>query len=660
MKNYRELSDKEIATLVVYGCSAENWKNVKVAENFTPNFVSNVHFSGNIVLGAFEKTYELPGGFKKHSGLFNCCLHNCSIGDNVYIDKVNNYIANYDIGNDTYIENTDLILVDRETAFGNGTIVTVMNEGGGREVPIFNNLSASLAYILTLYKYRPALIESIKKMIHAYVLEQKSYRGRIGSNVEIINCGTIKNVCIGDNATIRGTTKLENGSVNSNEKSPTTIGAGVQCEDFIISSGASVIEASLVSKCFIGQGCILAKQYSAIDSLFFANSQGMHGEATAVFAGPYTISHHKSTLLIAGMFSFFNAGSGTNQSNHNYKLGPLHQGLAERGVKTGSDSYLLFPARIGAFTLVAGRHTKHSDISNLPFSYLIERDGESYIMPAANLVSVGTVRDVRKWEVRDMRKDNNKLDIINFNLFTPYIIQKVIKGIEILEKLKQGKENTEVYAYQGCKINRLSLTKGIELYKSALYIFFGERLLDKLSNENYKNIDVIKTALTPKTNEGIGEWVDLSGLIAPKSEVEKLLSEIEQEDISLNQIQEKFNFIHSQYRVYEWAWVINKLPIYCDKQLEKLTIEDIVTLIEHYKESVLKLNKLVREDAQTEFGAKFKVSYGIDGSEEEKELDFKAVRNDFESHPFVVEITKEAESQISFADDVLKKLKKIR
>ena len=75
-----------------------------------------------------------------------------------------------------------------------------------------------------------------------------------------------------------------------------------------------------------------------------------NGEACAIFAGPFTVSMHKSSLLIAGMYSFLNAGSGSNQSNHMYKLGPIHQGIVERGSKTTSDSYILWPARVGAFS----------------------------------------------------------------------------------------------------------------------------------------------------------------------------------------------------------------------------------------------------------------------------------------------------------------------
>ena len=96
------------------------------------------------------------------------------------------------------------------------------------------------------------------------------------------------------------------------------------------------------------------------------------------------------------MFSFMNAGSGSNQSNHMYRLGPNHQGVLERGSKTTSDSYILWPAKIGAFTLVKGRHSSNPDTSKLPFSYLIEKENIPLIMPAANIKSFGTTKDSEK------------------------------------------------------------------------------------------------------------------------------------------------------------------------------------------------------------------------------------------------------------------------
>lgn len=639
MSTYRELTEKEIATMVVYGCSAENWKNIEVAENFKPDFVANVHFSGNIKLGRFEKIFELPGGFKKHSGIYNCSLHNCVIGDDVYIDKIHNYIANYEIGNGSYIENTNQILVDRESTFGNGIKVPVMNETGGREIPIYNQLSAPLAYILTLYRHRPQMIENLQKSIDEYAETYKSSVGQIGKNVTIINCGRIKNTKIGDFASIKGASNLNNGTINSNEKAPVLIGSGVKCNDFIISSGVSISDSTLISKCFVGQGCIMDKHYSALDSLFFSNCQGMHGEATAIFAGPYTVTHHKSTLLIAGMYSFLNAGSGSNQSNHMYKLGPIHQGIIERGSKTTSDSYLLWPSKVGAFTLVMGRHISHSDTTDLPFSYLIENATESYLVPAVNLRSVGTIRDAQKWPKRDNRTDNVKLDPINFNLLSPYTIQKMMKGMDVLQNLKKiSGETTELYTYQNCKIKSSSLNKGIELYKIGVFKFLGNSLISKIQKVNPTDFDALKKALDGRDEKGLGDWIDLAGLIAPKAEVEKLLNDIETAQMSLSEIQRRLEEMHQHYYEYEWIWAQNKLEQYWEKSIKEIDKDDIVSLIELWKKSVVKLDELIYDDAKKEFNLSSKIGFGVDGDEEQKHKDFESVRGTFEQNPFVKEV----------------------
>lgn len=659
MTNYRSLTEKEIATLTVYGCSAESWQNVFVAEDFSPAFVSNVHFSGNVHLGTFSKTFELPGGLKKHAGLNNCILHNCIIGNDVYIDKIDNYIANYSIGNGSYIENVNLILVDGVSSFGNGVKVPVMNEGGGREIPIFDFLSAPLAYILTLYRHRPELIQNLQKRIDNYATAQQSSTGSIGANVRIVNCGSIKNVRIGDYALIEGASLLENGSVNSNAEAPVVIGSGVKCKDFILSSGVSVTDSTLISKCFIGQGCIMAKHYSALDSLFFSNCQGMHGEATAIFAGPYTVSHHKSTLLIAGMFSFLNAGSGSNQSNHMYKLGPIHQGICERGSKTTSDSYLLWPAKIGAFTLVMGRHYKHSDTSDLPFSYLIENATESYLVPGINLRSVGTIRDAQKWPKRDNRKDSQKLDPINFNLLSPYTIQKMIRGVEVLKNLQKiSGETTEVYNLQNCHIRNSSVRNGIELYNIAINKFLGNSLISRLREKEFKNIDEVRAQLKPQTHKGSGEWVDLSGLIAPKNACEELLNSIEQNTLTLDEIQKSFNDIHKEYYNYEWTWAKEKLEERWGKSIDEVTYEDIISMVEIWKESVVKLDKLIYDDAKKEFNLNSKTGFGVDGDEARKDQDFESVRGSFENNPFVLEVLNHIKKKTDLGNELINRLKK--
>lgn len=659
--NYRSLTAQEIAQLESQGCSALNWADVEVANAFDARYVHNTRFSGHNQLGVFGKEIELPGGLKIHSGIYNATLHNCEIGNDAHLYNIHNYIANYHIGDNTCIENVNAILVDGKSTFGNGVRVPVMNEGGGREIPIFNELSASLAYILTLYRHRPKMIHELEQMIDAYAEAQASDHGYIGDHVRILNCGSIKNVRVGDYAELVGVSRLKNGTVNSNEYAPVRLGSGVKCSDFIIASGVEIGDSTLVDKCFVGQGCIFDKHYSAGESLFFSNCQGMHGEACAIFAGPYTVTHHKSTLLIAGMFSFMNAGSGSNQSNHMYKLGPIHQGMAERGSKTTSDSYLLWPSKIGAFSLVMGRHTHHADTSELPFSYLIENQSESYLVPGANLRTVGTIRDAQKWPKRDNRKDPHKLDQINFNLLSPYTVQKMWRGREVLNELQAlSGENTEVYGYRNCKIRNSSLQHGRELYTIGIQKFLGNSLISRLEQTEWYNLNELRAALKPDSEIGIGPWVDLAGLIAPRSEVKRLLDDIEKGALSLEAIQERLIEMHANYYSYEWTWALEKLEQVWGCKVSEVSLEKVRKTVEEWKEAVVKLDKMVYNDARKEFDLNSQTGFGADGDRSQAAADFEEVRGSFESNSFVKAVLEHIDKKSQLGDRILAKLAQIK
>ncbi len=658
MKNYRNLTRGEIETLIRQNCNSDNWENIQVAKEFDVQRVQNVTFTGQIKLGAFKKEYTLEGNIRRHSGIFNATIHNCSIGNDVYIGKINNCIANYNIGDSSYIENVDLLAVTTKSTFGNGTPVSALNEGGGREVPACDHLSAHIAYMMSLYRHRPQMIQNLEKLIQDYSDSIMSETGNIGNNVSIRNCGTIKNVKIGDHATIEGCSELINGSINSNQDAPIYFGVNVMARDFIVSSGSEITQGALLDRCFVGQACQIGKQYSATDTLFFCNCQGFHGEATAVFAGPFTVTHHKSSLLIAGMFSFLNAGSGSNQSNHMYKLGPIHQGIVERGSKTTSDSYILWPAKIGAFTLVMGRHTDHSDTSDLPFSYMIEQDNETILVPAANLRSVGTIRDAQKWPKRDKRKDPEKLDQINFNLLSPYTIQKMIAGKEILRSLQCiAGETCDTYYYHSTKIKNSSLRNGLNLYEMGICKFLGNSIIKRLEKTNFKTIEEIRQRLYPDTPEGTGEWVDISGLIAPKSSIDDIMDGIEQNKFeSIEQLNKHFAEIHKNYYTLEWTWAIQKIQERLNKTIEEITVEDIIDLVENWKKSVVRLDEILYEDAKKEFTLKVKTSFGVDGNDDEKQKDFENVRGDFDKNPFVLEVMNHIKIKTELANELINRI----
>lgn len=659
MKNYRSLTNEEINRLEAQACSASDWNDVQVDEYFTPDYVHHARFSGMVRLGVFEYEFALPGGICKHAGLSYVTLHNVTVGDNCCIENVKNYIANYEIGAYTFIENVDIILVDKKSRFGNGVEVSVLNETGGREVMIHDRLSAHQAYIMALYRHRPQLIERMKTLIEAYADEHASDIGTIGSHVTIVNSGYIKNVRIGDYCEIEGAGRLKNGSINSNAADPVHIGYGVVCDDFIISSGSHIEDGTMITRCFVGQACHMGHNYSASDSLFFSNCQEENGEACAIFAGPFTVTHHKSTLLIAGMFSFMNAGSGSNQSNHMYKLGPIHQGALERGAKTTSDSYILWPARIGAFSLVMGRHVNHPDTSDLPFSYLIEDKNTTYLAPGVNLRSVGTIRDAQKWPKRDLRKDPVRLDQINYNLLSPYTIQKMMKGRSILKELQRvSGETSEIYSYQSAKIKNSALNKGIGFYETAIHKFLGNSVIKRLEGICFKNNEEIRCRLQPDTVIGEGEWVDISGLIAPKTEIERLMNDIETGVLyTVDQIHDRFAEMHANYYTYEWTWAYGKMLEFYGLNAETITAKDIIDIVHQWQKSVVGLDRMVYEDAKKEFSLTSMTGFGADGSKEEQVLDFEQVRGVFESNPFVTAVLKHIEVKTALGNELIERLR---
>ncbi len=658
----RSLSTEEIEQLTNQRCSCDDWSQVQVAEGFRAGTVVSTRFCGRIKLGVFDKHVSFFGGVKKPAGICNATLHNCTVGNNVYINQVKNYIANYIIEDDAVVDNIDILAVDGQSSFGNGTEVAAVNEAGGREIPIYDKLSAHMAYMIAFYRHRPKVIEKLYVMIADYTASVTSSMGLVGEGARIVNCRIIKNVKVGPAAVLEAVNRLENGSINSCEEDPVYIGPGVFAEDFIICSGSKITDGAIVHKCFVGQSTELAKQYSAENSVFFANCGGFHGEACAIFAGPYTVTHHKSTLLIAGLFSFLNAGSGTNQSNHMYKLGPVHQGVVERGSKTASDSYMLWPAKVGAFTVVMGRHYRNSDTSDLPFSYLIEHEDESVLVPGVNLRSVGTVRDARKWPNRDKRKDPEKLDLINFKLLSPYTVQKMLNGRRILKNLKSTSgEASDYFTYHSVKIINTSLNRGVRLYDIGIHKFLGNCLIQRLKDVQLENVGELRAKLSPKTHIGRGVWVDLAGLFAPDELVQKMLDEIETGAINtLEKVKDAFRDMYDHYPEYEWAWAAMVLGQELGKTFEQIAAEDIIELTTRWKKAVVELDNMLYADAGKEFTGTAQIGFGLDGPDECKRADFEQVRGTYDKNSFVLEIEKHIADKTRLGDELIGRMEKLR
>ncbi|MBN1436216.1 MAG: DUF4954 family protein [Sedimentisphaerales bacterium] len=638
MATYKNLTDDQIKTLTDQGCSALDWKNIQVADGFNPVRARNTHFSGNVKIGSLSGNVAGVHGIEKTSGIYNANIHNCTIGDNSRIANVGVHIANYNIGSNVCIENVGTIQTNPNATFGNGTEVEVLNEGGGREVILFDQLSVQYAYMTCLYRYRPQLTANLNKIALDYVETVRSDQGTIADGAKISTATEIIDVNVGPAAVINAASSLVNGTILSAPDASTLIGPKVVAKDFIIAESAEVTDGAVLAHTFVGQGAQMGKQYSAENSLFFANCEAFHGEACSIFAGPYTVTHHKSTLLIAGLFSFYNAGSGTNQSNHMYKLGPVHEGKLARGTKTGSFSYMMWPCSVGPFGVVLGKHTSTFNTSEYPFSHHEARaDGKCTMIPGLNLTTVGTVRDGAKWPNRDRRKGKIKRDLISFDVFSPYTVGKMIRASESLKKIYDNTDKSiEEVSVGGALVRRPILRTGQKFYRAGIHMYLTEKVFSHIEKAVEAG-DISHAFANAPTAVYSQDWVDVGGQLMPHDRLFNAFEALEKA-ANLEECTKILNDIHAAYADDEWVWIKHAYKDVFGTDLDNATKQDIANVADEYLKARGKFLRLVVGDAEKEFDELSHSGFGQDGSPQDIDKDFTEVRGTYQDNKFVKEM----------------------
>ena len=573
MTPFRTLTAAEITALEALGNSAEEWSQVRVAEDFRPEQLRNSRLEGRVEIASAARI-------------------------------IHSRVCNYRIGERSIVEDVTALECRHRSTFGNGVGVATMNECGGRTVKIFDTMSAQVAYVMAVYRHRQQTIETLERMVEAHAESRAAEIGQVGCDCRITGARFIREVRIGDRVEIDGASLLENATLCDD----VTIGVDVKACDLIAAEGARIGNGTTLERCFVGESCILDKGFTAAESLFFANSHCENGEAASIFAGPYTVSHHKSSLLIAGMFSFFNAGSGSNQSNHLFKSGAVHQSVHLRGCKFASGAYIMSPALEGAFTMIMGHHSYHHDTSAFPYSYLIEKEGRSHLMPGANLTSYGAVRDIEKWPARDRRRKGR--DVINFDEYNPYVTGAMIQAVNILHTLQDQDPDAAVYTYNKTLIRAASLQRGLKLYNRAIVAALGSMLDRGEENPRY---------------DGSGRWIDVAGQYITRRVVEEILDAVDRGELTDPQaVDNRFRVFDVHYDDYAHSWACS---IYAAMLGHTPTAGETREAIEAGRNAHAAMRQTTDADRQRDCSLDMAVSYGLDcDSEEDRRKDYYAVR----------------------------------
>lgn len=140
-EDYRKLTSQERHILAAQGCTAEDWETVEVAGRFDCGDIRNCRFAGTVRISGRVVMHDI--------GL----LKDCRVEEGASIRSVS------------------VIETSLPGNFGWGVRAAVVNEAGGREVPLFGGLTSQLAYILAMYRHRPATIERLLHLVRLESME---------------------------------------------------------------------------------------------------------------------------------------------------------------------------------------------------------------------------------------------------------------------------------------------------------------------------------------------------------------------------------------------------------------------------------------------------------------------------------------------------------
>ncbi len=578
---YRNLTPEEIRTLEANGCEAEDWARVHVSADAAGLDFRNVSFNDEVRIDK------------------GCRLRNVTLSHST----------------------TD-----------HTRQVNVLDEKGGRSVTICRGLSAQVAYILAFYRHNEQLTQKLNALIHNACHRQSNVCLHIVFVTFVWLVGFILDLSLGDLCRFEGAAYLTNGTIGDGAK----VLGGACASAFIIESGATLGVSCILKNSFLGEGARLDNGFIAKDSLIFSNCVLEGGEAVSLFAGPFTVSDHRNTLLIGAATSFFNAGSGTNHSNHAYRTGPVHHGVYERGCKTASNTHVVWPARVGQFSVVFGSHYAHPDTSMLPFSYLFGKDGKTTVMPAANLKTFGALRDAKKWQERGKSlPEHGALDCINYDGVTPYNVERMAQGIELLTGLQNGslpKENLNFH------VDPKHIAEAIRLYDMEIRHFCGKELMKRIGSlpSDKPGMEALMHCETDVAD--IDKWVDMMGMLAPRAEVDSLCQRIADGDVSdLEALNGEIKGIHERYSDYCWQYVHDNMKRLIGIDPETTTATELQDFIQEWKGIVQELRTLRLADAQKDFSGTARIGFGIDHPEL-ADADFLNVRGTVDDDPYVQDV----------------------
>ena len=556
----RKLGKEERTALIANGNRAEKWENLSVSGRFDPSLVWNCRFAGIVTIGNLEEAWLVEDGRRVATGIYNCRLTDCEIGDNSALYDIG-CCEGYRIGAGSILQRIDEMRTGAAPSFGTGAAcgIDLINEGGGRRIHPFVGILPADALLMARYRDDTALLAAIDGRGEQEPDAPEAFLGgpgehplgKVGAGTIIRSCRIIEDVAFGPGCRVVGADRLTELTIQSSPEEPTVIGAGVQLEKGIVGYGCSVIRGAVASRFVLGNNAAIEYGARLIDSVLGDNSIVAGAEVRHSLIFPGHAQHHTNSFLIAALIQGQSniAAGATIGSNHNSRAAD-NELIAGRGFWPGLSVSLKYPSRFASFTLIAkGNYPFEIDLP-LPFS-LVNTNAtlnRLEIMPGFwwNYNMYALVRNAKKYAARDKRIRPGQQ--VEYDFLAPDTAAEMYRALTLLNEWDSGGEADSLEAPRGL-VERSSRTVCIlkaamarQAYREMLTYYIAITLLPALEERGPAMIDELADApeaIAP------GQWINMGGQLVPEVRVDRLREEIRRGALG------DFQAIHRRY--HEWT-----------------------------------------------------------------------------------------------------------
>jgi hypothetical protein len=444
----RPLTPEEVAGLERQGNSCPDWSGVRVADGFDWRAVRGSRFHGDVLLGRFDRPVRVAGGVSLPSGVVNSTVVNSAVGHDALVQDVR-LLANYVVGPEALLFDCGTVSCGGAAAFGNGAVLPVGPETGGRDVAVYAEIDLDGAAAVARSPARQELRSRYDAAVAEYAGRARSARGVVGRAAALRNTPRVQDAYVGAYAEVDGATLLADSTLLSSRDEPVRVLAGACVSHSLLQWGSRATTLAVVERSVLLEHAHAERHAKVTASILACNSGVGAGEVTSSLVGPFVNFHHQA-LLIAAVWpeGKGNVSYGANVGSNHTGKAPDQEFLPGEGAFLGLGVNVKYPSDFSRapYSIIACGVTTLPQRLALPFS-LVSLPAARFpdVPPAYNqIIPAWLLTDnlyaVKRNEGKYRARNRARRTALEFEVFRPHTVDLMRDACRRLAAVGRVKE----------------------------------------------------------------------------------------------------------------------------------------------------------------------------------------------------------------------------